>query len=550
MDENSINIFTSSRWFSPTSTAQEFEELLKGDGRDGVFGVRRSTSNKADFVLSVWRNNGMTNIKIINHGDYYDPSIGESFASLSDLVAYFFQNPNELKEKNGDWIYLRHPLKFDEPTEERWFHGSLSSRDAEKQLLESDVDGSFLVRRSMSVADSYVISALVSKKVYHIMIIQKHSKYNLAGGQEFDSLEQLIAHYRQWSMVETSGVVVSLKSPLNTTWVNLNSFEHRKNALANENDDKKKDGYSEEFETLQQQEMRTTKDRNTYFKQGLRPENKAKNRFKNILPYDETRVKLSSGVESDGGDYINANFIEMANNKNTYIATQGALTNTCKDFWQMVWQYNAVVVHMVTNEVEKGRNKCYRYWPSKIGELQQHGLYCVTLDSESNDGDYYTRHLSLALASQPNQKRKIKQYHYVKWPDHGVPPDPGPCLQGIMDMNKDMDDYEARHRVRPPIIVHCSAGIGRTGTVIVLDVLIHLITKYGMCVDIDIPKTISQIRGQRSGMVQTASQYKFIYDAILHFMTYHKVKAATAANVGDSEYGNISELFSKPYKNL
>lgn len=533
------DIFMSSRWFSPYITSKEMEEKMKSEeygGKDGTFGVRVSKTNPSDFVLSVWRHSCMTNIKILNHGDYYDPSIGEKFASLSDLVSYFYKNPNELKEKNGDWIHLRYPLNFDEPTEERWFHGSISSVQAEKLLMDSKLDGSFLLRRSASKMGSYVISALVKSEIFHIMVHCTDNKYHLHGGEMFVSLEALVEHYKKWSMVDNSGQVVSLKVALNSTRVNLSSFKKRKDALESTSAERK-DGFSEEFEVLQQQEMRQTKDR----KQGSRPENKAKNRYKNILPYDETRVRLDTGTETDGSDYINANWIRMTDTHNEYIATQGTLSTTAKDFWQLVWQTKSIIVLMVTKEVERGRNKCFKYWPSTVDTTETHGLYTVTLESESQDDTFTVRRLRIACTKQPNNKRLVLHHQYVAWPDHGVPSDPAPCIQGIKDINRELDIHESRTKSRPPIVVHCSAGIGRTGTVIVLDSLIHLIDKYGLCVDVDVQKSISQIRESRSGMVQTAAQYKFIYDALLQYMEYYKAREKAKESF-DSEYGNISSL--------
>ncbi|XP_063686279.1 tyrosine-protein phosphatase corkscrew-like [Bolinopsis microptera] len=536
------DIFMSSRWFSPYISSVEMEAKMKGEeyaGKDGVFGVRVSKSNPSDFVLSVWRNNAMTNIKILNHGDYYDPSIGEKFASLSDLVSYFYKNPNELKEKNGDWIHLRYPLNFDEPTEERWFHGSISSVQAEKLLQDSKADGSFLVRRSASKMGSYVISALVKQDVFHIMVHCTENKYHLQGGEKFVSLEALIEHYKKWSMVDNSGVVVSLTTALNSTRVNLSSFKKRKDALESSGvGEKKKDGFTEEFEYLQQQEMRQTKDR----KQGQRVENKAKNRYKNILPYDESRVKLQIGKEEDGSDYINANWVRIPDNPNTYIATQGTLSTTAKDFWQMVWETKAIVIFMVTKEVERGKNKCYRYWPTNTAEPDTYGNITVKLDSETHDDTFIIRRMTITHIKQPRDKRSLLHYQYVAWPDHGVPKDPAPCIDGINNIGRELDIHESRHKHRPPIIVHCSAGIGRTGTVIVLDCLINLIDKYGICVDVDVQRSISQIREKRSGMVQTAAQYKFIYDALLRYMEYYRAKEKAAAENCQSEYGNISSL--------
>uniref|UniRef100_A0A8C9TQC2 protein-tyrosine-phosphatase n=1 Tax=Scleropages formosus TaxID=113540 RepID=A0A8C9TQC2_SCLFO len=511
-----------SLWFHPNITGVEAENLLLTRGVDGSFLARPSKSNPGDFTLSVRRNGAVTHIKIQNTGDYYDLYGGEKFATLAELVQYYMEHHGQLKEKNGDVIELKYPLNCADPTSERWFHGHLSGREAEKLLTEKGKNGSFLVRESQSHPGDFVLSVRTGDdktdgsdgkpKVTHVMIRCQHDmKYDVGGGEKFDSLTDLVEHYKKNPMVETLGTVLQLKQPLNTTRINAAEIESRVRELSKlaETTDKVKQGFWEEFETLQQQECKLLYSR----KEGQRPENKNKNRYKNILPFDHTRVVLSDGDSNEpGSDYINANIIVCNNSrvKKGYIATQGCLQNTVSDFWRMVYQENSHVIVMTTKEVERGKSKCVKYWPD-VSALKEYGAMRVRNVKEVLAHDYILRELKL---SKGNTERTVWQYHFRAWPDHGVPTDPG----GVLDFLEEVNLRQESILEAGPIIVHCSAGIGRTGTFIVIDILIDVIREKGVDSDIDVPKTIQMVRSQRSGMVQTEAQYRFIYMAVQHYI--------------------------------
>ncbi|KAF3820682.1 hypothetical protein GH733_005227 [Mirounga leonina] len=252
-------------------------------------------------------------------------------------------------------------------------------------------------------------------------------------------------------------------------------------------------------------------------KEGQRQENKNKNRYKNILPFDHTRVVLHDGDPNEPvSDYINANIImpefeTKCNNskpKKSYIATQGCLQNTVNDFWRMVFQENSRVIVMTTKEVERGKSKCVKYWPDEYA-LKEYGVMRVRNVKESAAHDYTLRELKLSKVGQGNTERTVWQYHFRTWPDHGVPSDPG----GVLDFLEEVHHKQESIMDAGPVVVHCSAGIGRTGTFIVIDILIDIIREKGVDCDIDVPKTIQMVRSQRSGMVQTEAQYRFIYMA-------------------------------------
>ncbi|XP_069774452.1 tyrosine-protein phosphatase non-receptor type 11b isoform X2 [Narcine bancroftii] len=539
------------RWFHPSITGAEAEDLLLSRGVHGSFLARPSKSNPGDFTLSIRRNVEVTHIKIQNSGDYYDLYGGEKFATLAELVQHYTDQEGLLREKNGDVIELKYPLNCQDPTSERWYHGHLSGKDAEKLLTDKGKPGSFLVRESLSKPGDFVLSVLTNEekvengdrkpRVTHVMIGYQAGKYDVGGGERFDTLTDLVEHYKKNPMVEVSGIVVHLKQPFNATRINAANIENRVKELNKtaDNTEKAKQGFWEEFELLQQQEYKLLYSR----KEGQRIENKNKNRYKNILPFDNTRVRLKEVDESViGSDYINANHITNGKNGDdckNYIATQGCLQETINDFWKMIYQEDAHVVVMTTKEVERGKNKCVRYWPSSQTS-NVYGTISVQNLGERMAQDYIVRDLEVTRTDRNELPRHIWQYQYLSWPDHGVPNEPGGVLSFLDQVNRTQLSIPDTG----PIIVHCSAGIGRTGTIIVIDMLISDISRQGLDCDIDIPKTIQIVRKQRSGMVQTEAQYKFIYMAVQQYIetVQRRLLEEQKSKTKDREYSNIRYL--------
>ncbi|XP_066260744.1 tyrosine-protein phosphatase non-receptor type 11-like isoform X1 [Euwallacea similis] len=545
---------SSRRWFWPTISGIEAERVLMERGVDCSFLARPSSSVPGDFTLSVRRNGEVTHIKIQNSGDFYDLYGGEKFATLSELVQYYMEKQGQLKEKNGDVIELKYPLNCDGPTTERWFHGHLSGRDAEKLILDRGKNGSFLVRESQSKPGDFVLSVRTDDKVTHVMIrCTQDNKYDVGGGEKFNTLAELIEHYKKNPMVETSGTVVHLKQPFNATRINASGIHSRVKQLQSENGPNGfgKAGFWEEFESLQQQEFKHLYSR----KEGSKPENRNKNRYKNILPFDDTRVKLKNVDPTvAGADYINANYIrwksddsvgnEMGNDPSgkVYIATQGCLPSTVADFWQMVWQDNCRVIVMTTKETERLKNKCARYWPDQNGS-KEYGKIVVKNLIESSTPHYTLREFLVSMEGT-SIERKVYHYHFTAWPDHGVPSDPGCVLNFLYEVNIRQEELQKElPPSQPPgaILVHCSAGIGRTGTFIVIDMILDQLKKYGLDCEIDIQRTIQMVRSQRSGMVQTEAQYKFVYLAVQHHIEIvtERFKAEQKSLLSGREYTNI-----------
>uniref|UniRef100_A0A6Q2ZDR3 Receptor-type tyrosine-protein phosphatase kappa n=1 Tax=Esox lucius TaxID=8010 RepID=A0A6Q2ZDR3_ESOLU len=230
--------------------------------------------------------------------------------------------------------------------------------------------------------------------------------------------------------------------------------------------------------------------------------NRTKNRYGNIIAYDHSRVILQPMEDDPSSDYINANYIDGYQRPSHYIATQGPVHETVYDFWRMVWQEQSACIVMVTNLVEVGRVKCYKYWPD---DAEVYGDFKVTFVEVEPLAEYVVRTFTLERRGF-NELREVKQFHFTGWPDHGVPYHATGLLSFIRRVKISNPPSAG------PIVVHCSAGAGRTGCYIVIDIMLDMAEREGV---VDIYNCVKALRSRRINMVQTEEQYIFIHDAIL-----------------------------------
>ncbi|XP_071984670.1 receptor-type tyrosine-protein phosphatase F isoform X3 [Engystomops pustulosus] len=257
--------------------------------------------------------------------------------------------------------------------------------------------------------------------------------------------------------------------------------------------------------------------------------NKPKNRYANVIAYDHSRVILTSVDGVPGSDYINANYIDGYRKQNAYIATQGPLPETLSDFWRMVWEQRTSTIVMMTRLEEKSRVKCDQYWPSRGTET--YGMIQVTLVDTVELATYTVRTFAL-YKNGSCEKREIRQFQFMAWPDHGVPEYPTPILAFLRRV-KACNPTDAG-----PMVVHCSAGVGRTGCFIDIDAMLERVK---LEKSVDIYGHVTCMRSQRNYMVQTEDQYIFIHEALLE-----AVMCGNTEVPARSLYAHIQKLSQVP----
>ncbi|KAF8781645.1 Tyrosine-protein phosphatase non-receptor type 9 like protein [Argiope bruennichi] len=248
--------------------------------------------------------------------------------------------------------------------------------------------------------------------------------------------------------------------------------------------------------------------------------NQCKNRYTDVLCYDHSRVKLPIIDHDPYSDYINANYVDGYKQKRAFISTQGPLPKTFADFWRMIWDQESHVIVMTTKTVERGRVKCGQYWPAEENTVQEYEDFDVYNSGVEYFADYIVSNLVLTNKKE-NTSQEVCHMQFTSWPDFGVPS----SALAMLDFRDKVRRKQAEavqmigahwqgHPLGPPIVVHCSAGIGRTGTFITLDICINKLEATGL---IDIVKTVEKIRAQRAYSIQMPDQYVFCHLALLEY---------------------------------
>ncbi|XP_063796204.1 receptor-type tyrosine-protein phosphatase C isoform X2 [Pseudophryne corroboree] len=246
--------------------------------------------------------------------------------------------------------------------------------------------------------------------------------------------------------------------------------------------------------------------------------NQPKNRYIDILPYDDNRVVLSEIHGEPGSDYINASYINGFKEPRKYIAAQGPKEETMNDFWRMIWEQKSTIIVMVTRCEEGNRNKCAQYWPTMEEETEKFGDLVVKITEEKFFPDYITRKLYITNKREKSE-RDVTHIQFTIWPDHGVPDDPNLLLKLRRRVNALSNFFSG------PIIVHCSAGVGRTGTYISIDAMLEGLEAEGR---VDVYGFVVQLRRQRCLMVQVESQYIFIHKSLVEYNQFGETEVNMA----------------------
>uniref|UniRef100_A0A8C9W6Z5 Tyrosine-protein phosphatase non-receptor type 9 n=1 Tax=Scleropages formosus TaxID=113540 RepID=A0A8C9W6Z5_SCLFO len=279
---------------------------------------------------------------------------------------------------------------------------------------------------------------------------------------------------------------------------------------------KKKKGIYQEYEEIRKEPPSGT------FDYSKKLSNQVKNRYSDVLCLDHSRVKLSplNDDNDETSDYINASFMDGYKRSNAYVATQGPLPKTYSDFWRMVWEQMVLIIVMTTRVVERGRVKCGQYWPLETGRTEQYGFFHVRNLHVEMFPDFKLTHLEL-YNTQTLERRDVAHYQYVSWPDFGVPKSASAMLAFRAQVKQHQEaafqslcnDWTGPPG-GPPVVVHCSAGIGRTGTFCTLDICLSRLEDIGT---VDVRQTVQRMRSQRAFSIQTWDQYYFCYMAVLEY---------------------------------
>ncbi|KAM4570655.1 tyrosine-protein phosphatase non-receptor type 18 [Fundulus diaphanus] len=281
----------------------------------------------------------------------------------------------------------------------------------------------------------------------------------------------------------------------------------------------------QEYNVVRSQTLLLKKEHGLTTEAGSLKENVKKNRYKDILPYDQTRVVLS--LQAPGSDYINASFIQGASGACSYIASQGPLSSTLTDFWRMIWQHSVKVIVMACRETEMGKRKCECYWAAPH-QSAAFGPFTVSTQVELRPNEEIV--VRTLTVSYQQETHSVMQFQYLSWPDHDVPYE----TRGVLDLLERA--RSSRGADTSPVLIHCSAGCGRTGVICALDYIHDLLVTKRLTEDFSILKIVLELRRQRPSAVQTRDQYQFIFSAVISMFERFLQTS------GDELYCNLPEV--------
>ncbi|XP_051859811.1 tyrosine-protein phosphatase corkscrew isoform X1 [Drosophila albomicans] len=509
------------KWFHGNLSGKEAEKLILERGRSGSFLVRESQSKPGDFVLSVRTDDKVTHVMIRWQDKKYDVGGGDSFATLSELIAHYKRNP--MVETCGTVVHLRQP-----------FNATRITAAGINARVDQLVKGGFWEefeslqqdsRDTFSRQEGYKDENRLKNR-YRNILPYDHTRVKLQDVERSaPGAEYINANYIR---LPTDGDLYNMSSSSES----LNSVQSCAACTAAQTQRNCPNCQQLNKTCVQCAVKSATLPYSNCVTCGRKSDSLSKHKRSESLSTSTASLNgcLAMLLKKNCGDAspppsvlshatssgVSGSLLSVERDMfKTYIATQGCLANTKTDFWNMIWQENTRVIVMTTKEIERGKTKCERYWPDE-GQCKQFGHAKVQCVKENSTNDYTLREFLFSWRDKP--ERRIYHYHFQVWPDHGVPADPGCVLNFLQDVNTKQSNLTHAGEKPGPICVHCSAGIGRTGTFIVIDMILDQIMRNGLDTEIDIQRTIQMVRSQRSGMVQTEAQYKFVYYAVQHYI--------------------------------
>ena len=407
-----------------------------------------------------------------------------------------------------------------------WFHPNLSGLEAE-ELLKRTVNGSFLFRPSQSSPSDCTLSIKTEAGVTHVRIKKIETGYYLFPDEVFPNLDSFASHYMETPLREKDDTLVHLLSPV----------LYNEGRLAREGDLNLEKDFEELPSYLYSQDK------------GSKIQNIHKNRYNASIPFDHNAVTLKE-PSVYGSTYINASPIKTGSHQQ-YIATQGPLGTTISDFWTLVWQEQPSIVIMLTELVEQGEIMCTQYWPTIEEPEVLHGKILISSLEETTLDHYTLRHFLLSHEER-DEERHVFHFHFRDWPVGSTPRNTG----AFLDYWKEID-AKRKERGLKPMVVHCNDGVGRTGAFIAIDSLLRQReTKRNNVMD-ELKVLVESLRKQRPGMVQTALQYRYVYQVVEQYEKNDDrngrppMKSVESLRKEDSESGKkVSPLLKNIYRRM
>ncbi|KII61019.1 Tyrosine-protein phosphatase non-receptor type 6 [Thelohanellus kitauei] len=502
-----------SKWFIPMSEEMVAKFMSRTTVPTWSFIVHLSDYDINTFLLTCKSESQLERLRITCHPDMGKYSIGHIkpmlFNSLFEIVFNILLSRLQIKiEDEADLV----PSMYNKcmiPSE-TWFIAGICKFQRSKFYRKGQPD-TFAVW--MSEEGGFKIGIRTETAVDIIDIFTSGKGYSIDMKHHFRTVEELVRYYGKYCMNAPKYDKILPKPHVCSSFY-VSMISQRIDSLSVKREvagGKSCTGFELEFNEV------AARSAENKFPYSVSSKNRQKNRYGNVPAYDHTRVKL---YDCDN-DYINANYVkaDVKSKSLAYILCQGPKPNTIEDMWRMIIQENVKTIVILTGLVEKSVVKCEKYWPEleesrnlwdeyKITTVKEGGcenIGVITISIDKNDGTF-------------NSWCKI--YHYKSWPDCGVPDDPWALLKLLLMTNERRDKYPL-----VPTIVHCSAGIGRTGTFVMLDIIMNQIKYQGVSTIVDIMETLIKLRTQRTSLVQTLTQYEFIYAAINAYLNWRLGKA-------------------------
>ncbi|KAF0987649.1 hypothetical protein HZS_541 [Henneguya salminicola] len=521
-EDNKVDTYlekTISQWLTPLDEKFVLNLLSENRVAENTFALHCSDTNLNEYFLTLKSENHLEQIQIFGHRERCKYTMGNlqepQFSTLSEIICNILAKRIRIKvDQNRELIfksYFKNPIPI-----KKWFIAGKFDIEAKDIFETTSSTNKFAIWLNK---DWYFTLAIKTKDVEIIRIVSQKKGYTIDTITFFNDIEQLVNYYLKHPL--PTGILnfnKSLQTPYEYSgfYACMVSKRIEELMLKQYENEPGKDGFQREFMDM----VYKTKRNSFGYYDALKDSSLAKNRYTNILAYDHTRVKLN-GVEND---YINANYVEgdFQSYPPAYILCQAPLQSTIDDHWRMIIQENINIIVILTSFVEKGIKKCLKYWPELNKSMEACGNYKITTVKEGILRDI--SRIMLTIKNNVFSSNSIKStgsinkliiLHYLGWPDNGVPADVWGIIELLGITNKE------RHKYPPSsVLIHCSAGIGRSGAYIIIDILLNKIKNEGAQAVLDIKEAIIKGRTQRALLVATSDQYIFIYLVIKKYLDW------------------------------